>query len=115
MKKVFLVLASLLLGAVTLSAQNSNVTHPTGNGWQGGHGPYGHHDSADRQAWANLSPEQRGQVHQLLKTQHEELKACHASGTPGSCAGVFQKQRTDRQALAQSLGLKHLPMGFGHR
>jgi len=116
MKKVFLALASLLLGAISLSAQNGNVTPPPGNSGQSGHGPYyGRHDNTDRQAWANLTPEQRGQVHQLLKTQHEEIKACRANGTPGSCSGLFQKQRTERQNLAQSLGLKHLPMGWGRR
>ena len=118
MRKLFIAVASLMLGALTLSAQSPNAAPPSDNG--GHSGPAFTHRGAERQAWANLTPEQRGQIHTLLKQQHEEQKACHANGSAASCDALWQKQRTDRQNLAQSLGLKHLPFGGrphrrGHR
>jgi len=113
MKKLFLALSALVLSAITLSAQAPTTPPPSNtpanNGGGSNQGTYGNDRAAERQAWKNLTPEQRSQVHQLFQKQIAERKACRTGSTPCSLTDLRQKQFTERQGLAQSLGLKHLP------
>ena len=59
--------------------------------------------------YANLSKEQLEQIRNLYQAQTQQRRACKASPSDAACTDLFTHQLADRKALAQQLGLKHLP------
>jgi len=59
--------------------------------------------------WDNLTQQQKNQVDALNQRHMEEFEACKTNPADPNCKNLHKRQKAERQNLAQTLGLKHLP------
>src|SRR6266481_5318329 len=96
---------SCVLMATCAMAQKSVPSSMTAVGWN----RYSVTQATAQNQWDNLTQQQKNQVDALNQRHMEERETCKANASDPNCKELHKRQKNERQNLAQSLGLKHLP------
>jgi hypothetical protein len=105
MRRKIYITASCVLMAVFAMGQKSPSYSLTSSGWN----RYSVTQAASQNQWDNLTQQQKSQIDALNQRHMEEREACKANPNEPNCKDLHKRQKAERQNLAQSLGVKHLP------
>src|SRR5579871_670388 len=103
-KNTFITATCVLMATCAIAQSSASPIQATSE-WN----RYSVTQSTAQNQWDNLTQQQKNQVDALNQRHLEEREACKANPADPNCKNLHKRQKAERQNLAQTLGLKHLP------